>query len=159
MRLRRRKYSRAGAGSPRSSSMVDVVRNSARPASIVSDRGQFTGHNNGPSLDDDGPPVPRYCKYCRYWSPPSDFDVRAYEAFQLGLSHRRVRRPTGACDRVLLHVGKPLAFSATTDTFSCLNFSAKPPAPIRRGRGYVTVYSGDAILWSGHEEDLPEEFR
>lgn len=127
----------------------------------MSDPGSSIGHNGGPSLDDEdgGPPVPRYCKYCRHWSPPSDWEVRAYEAFQLGLSRRRVKRPSGACDRVLMQHGKPLAFSATVDTFGCLNFSAKPPAPITRGRGFVTVYEGDRIVWQGHEEDLPDEHR
>ncbi|EQB31356.1 hypothetical protein M529_15075 [Sphingobium ummariense RL-3] len=60
---------------------------------------------------------------------------------------------------MLMHYGKPLAFSATGDTFGCLNFSAQPPAPIARGRGFVTVYEGDQIVWQGHEEDLPEEHR
>ena len=118
------------------------------------------GHNGGPKLDDsEGPPTPRYCKYCRHWSAPPDGEVRAYEAFQLGLSRRRVKRPSGSCDRVLIAVGKPLAFSATADTFGCLNFLAKPPVPIARGRAFVTIYDGDRIVWKGHEEDLPEEYR
>ncbi|WP_145200332.1 hypothetical protein [Sphingobium sp. B2] len=116
------------------------------------------GHNGGPKLEDDeGPPVPRYCKYCRHWSPPSDHEVSAYEAFRIGISRRRVKRPSGSCDRVLMAQGKPLAFSATTDTFGCLNFLAKPPVPITRGRGFVTIYDGDRIVWQGHEEDIPEE--
>ena len=115
------------------------------------------GHNGDPPLDEDeGPPVPRYC---RYWSPPSDWDVRAYEAFQIGISRRRVKRPTGSCDRVLMQIGKPLAFSAMTDTFGCLNFSAKPREPIPRGRGFVTIYAGDRVIWKGWEEDLPDEYR
>jgi hypothetical protein len=118
------------------------------------------GHNGGPPLDDENnaPPVPGYCKYCRHWSPPSDWDVREYEAFQLGISRRRVRRPSGSCDRALMQYGKPLAFAATVDTFGCLNFSAKPPAPVMRGRGFVTIYEGDHIVWKGHEEDLPDEY-
>ncbi|MDE2563337.1 MAG: hypothetical protein KGL48_13930 [Sphingomonadales bacterium] len=119
------------------------------------------GHNGGPPLDDEesGSPVPRYCKYCRHWSPPSNAEVWAYEAYQRGTSQRRARRPSGACDRVLLRPGAPLSFSATVDTFGCLNFSAKPPAPIDRGRGFVTVYQGNTIVWQGHEEDLPDEHR
>ncbi|MBS0284616.1 MAG: hypothetical protein JSS15_09375 [Proteobacteria bacterium] len=118
------------------------------------------GHNGGPPLDeDDRPQVPRYCKYCRHWSPPSDAEVRTYEWFRLGLSRRRVKRPSGACDRVLMQAGKPLAFAATVDTFGCLNFSAKPPPPVQRGRGFVTVYEGDRIVWQGHEEDLTEGYR
>lgn len=120
-----------------------------------------TGHNGGPPLDDEagGPPVPRYCKYCRHWSPPFNAEVWAYEAYQRGTTRRRARRPSGACDRVLLRPGAPLSFSATVDTFGCLNFSAKPPAPIERGRGFVTIYQGDTIVWQGHEEDLPDEYR
>lgn len=118
-------------------------------------------HNGGPALDDEdrGPPVPRYCKYCRHWSPPSEREVSDYEAFQRGVSRRRVKRPSGSCDRVLMQAGKPLAFSATVDTSGCLNFSAKPTEPIRCGRGFVTIYEGGRVVWKGHEEDLPEEYR
>ena len=118
------------------------------------------GHNGGPPLNgENGPPVPRYCKYCRHWSPPSDGEVQAYEWFQLGLSRRRVKRPAGSCDRVLMQSGKPLAFSATVDTFGCLNFSAKPRPPIPPGRGFVRIYEGDNVVWQGREEDLPDEYR
>jgi len=75
------------------------------------------------------------------------------------VSKRRVRRPSGSCDRVLTQYAKPVSFAATTDTFGCLNFSAKPPVPIARGRGFVTVYEGDRIVWQGHEEDLPDAYR
>jgi hypothetical protein len=71
---------------------------------------------------------------------------------------RLCRNPTQArC----LHreAGKPLAFAATVDTFGCLNFSAKPLPPVQRGRGFVTVYEGDRIVWQGHEEDVPEQYR
>lgn len=60
---------------------------------------------------------------------------------------------------MLMQIGKPLAFSATVDTFGCLNFSAKPPAPIARGCGFVTIYEGDRIVWKGHEEEMPGEYR
>ena len=152
MGLRRRKGACVSAVPRRSSGPAAAARGCVEKASVAHDQHRSPGHNNGP-------PVPRYCKYCRHWSPPPDWEVRAYEAFRLGLSRRRVRRPSGACDRVLMRPGKPIAFSATTDTFSCLNFSAKSPEPAKRGRGFVTVYSGDAILWSGNEDDLPEEFR
>lgn len=118
------------------------------------------GHNGGPVLDEvDRPPVPRYCKYCRHWSPPPDREVSAYEFFRLGLSRRRVKRLSGSCDRVLMREGKPLAFSATADTFGCFNFLAKPPEPIARGRGFVAIYEGDSVVWRGHEEDAPEQHR
>ncbi len=120
------------------------------------------GHNGGPALEDeedDRSTLPRYCKYCRHWKAPPDGEVRAYEFFRLGLSRRRVKRPTGTCDRVLLRQGRLLAFSATVDTFGCLNFARKPPAPVQRGRGFVAIYAGDHIVWQGSEENLPEEYR
>lgn len=126
----------------------------------MTDPRSLLGHNGGPQLDDEGdssPPGPRYCKYCRHWSAPSDREVRDYEALRLGYSRRRVKRPSGTCDRVLMHADKPLAFSATVDTFRCLNFHAKPPAPVTPGRGFVTIYEGDHVVWQGHEEDMPEE--
>lgn len=119
------------------------------------------GHNGGPPLDDPDPTAPRQCRWCRHWSPPSKAEDRAYEYFRLGLSRRGVRRPTGACDRVLLAPDKPLAFSATVAEFSCLNFLARPrpPADTPRRRRFVTIYEGDSVVWQGAEEDLPEPYR
>lgn len=120
------------------------------------------GHNGGPPLDDDPPFRGRpACKWCRHWSAPSESERRAYEYFRLGLSRRRVKRPSGSCDRVLMAPGKPLAFSGTDGEFSCLNFSARPAPPVevpKRG-GFVTIWSGDRIVWKGNEEDVPEEYR
>ena len=102
---------------------------------------------------------PAYCKYCRHWLPPPDGEISVYEFFRLGLSRRRVKRPSGACDRVLMRRGTPLAFSATADTFGCINFLARPSDPVPCGRGFVTIYVGDRIVWQGSEEDMPEEHR
>ncbi|MEA3389656.1 hypothetical protein KNJ79_20075 [Sphingopyxis indica] len=128
----------------------------------MSGRPPGAGHNNGPPLDDDDPPATiRTCRWCRHWSPPSEREERDYKYFRLGLSRRRVKRPSGACDRVLMAPGKPLAFSATVAEFSCLNFAAKPLPPVeipRRG-GFVTIYEGDKIVWRGDADDLPEEYR
>lgn len=128
----------------------------------MSGRPPCAGHNNGPPLDDDDPPATiRTCRWCRHWSPPFEREERDYEYFRLGLSRRRVKRPSGACDRVLMAPGKPLAFSATVAEFSCLNFAAKPLPPVeipRRG-GFVTIYEGDKIVWRGDADDLPEEYR
>ena len=54
--------------------------------------------------------------------------------------------------------GGLLSFAATTDTFGCLNFAAKAPAPVQHGRGFVTIYEGDCIAWQGDEEDMPEAY-
>lgn len=119
------------------------------------------GHNNGPPLDDDPPATIRTCRWCRHWSPPSERQERDYDHFRLGLSRRRVKRPSGACDRVLMAPGRPLAFSATVAEFSCLNFAARPlpPRDMPRRGGFVTIYEGDRIVWQGAEEDLPEDYR
>lgn len=120
-----------------------------------------TGHNGGPPLDGEPYYGPRTCRWCRHWSAAPASEEQAYEWFRLGLSRRRVRRPTGTCDRVKLAPDKPLAFSASTPEFSCLNFAAKPLPPVampRRG-GFVTIYEGDKIVWRGTEEDMPAEYR
>jgi hypothetical protein len=82
------------------------------------------GHNGGPPLGDElMVHAPHYCRFCIHWSPPPEAEERDYERFQLGLSRRRVRRPTGYCVRVLRHLGNPSACSATVAKFSCLYFS------------------------------------
>jgi hypothetical protein len=88
------------------------------------------GHNGGPALE--GPAETRsgQCKHCRHWKAPSAGEQSAYEAFRIGLSRRRVRRPTGACDRVLVGNNPRPSFSATVGEFGCRNFEATPPAPM-----------------------------
>lgn len=118
------------------------------------------GHNGGPPLVD---PVTRergLCKHCRHWAPPADGEQRAYDYFRLGLSRRRVKRPCGTCDRVLMAPGRPTSFSATTAEFGCFNFSARPAAPpSRTGGGFVTIHEAGRILWQGPEEQMPARFR
>lgn len=121
------------------------------------------GHNGGPPLDDTSQrptlPAGASCRSCRHWRAPPEAEERNYEAFRLGLSRRRVRRPSGACDRVVLGPGRPPAFSATSAEFVCLNFEQRPPAPPRSGGGYVTIYEGGRIVWQGPEERLPSRFQ
>lgn len=118
------------------------------------------GDNGRPPLDDAAIlRTPRYCRFCVHWRPPPEAEERAYEYFRLGLSRRRVRLPTGACDRVLLQPGKPLSFSATSATFGCLNFTPKPDPPTSKGQGFVTIYEGDRLVWQGREADMPAEYR
>lgn len=88
-----------------------------------------SGHNGGPPLD---PPVRHergQCKNCIHWHAPPENEQRAYEMFRLGLSRKRVKRPSGTCDRVLLDGRSSTAFSATTAEFGCLNFEPKPRPP------------------------------
>jgi hypothetical protein len=71
---------------------------------------------------------------------------------------RRVKRPTGSCDRVLIGNSKTVAFSATTAEFSCGNFEAAPPKPRTSGGGFVTIWQNGRILWQGDEENIPARF-
>lgn len=116
------------------------------------------GHNGGPPLDEPGSDARGRCRDCRHWRAPPDTEQRAYEWFRLGLSRRRVRRPTGACDRVVLSASRAPAFSATTAEFGCINFEAKPPPPQPKGGGFVTIYDGGRVVWQGPEEAVPARF-
>ena len=118
------------------------------------------GHNGRPPLDDNpSPSISGQCKHCLHWKPPSLAHERAYASFRLGLSRRRVRRPSGACDRVRTQPGKPVAFSATSAEFGCLNFTAKPDTPRPTGGGFVTVYEDGQVVWQGNEAMAPARFR
>jgi hypothetical protein len=116
------------------------------------------GHNGGPALDDPADCRPDLCKHCRHWKAPPEAVQQAYEWFRLGLSRRRVARPSGACDRVLLGNRTTPAFSATTAEFGCRNFEAAPP-PVPRGGGFVTIWQDGRIAWQGREENVPARFR
>ncbi|MEN3238808.1 hypothetical protein PUR29_35815 [Methylobacterium ajmalii] len=116
------------------------------------------GHNGGPALEEPTDTRSGRCKHCRHWKAPSDEEQRAYEWFHLGLSRRRVRRATGACDRVLIGNNPRPAFSATSGEFGCGNFEAAPLPPMPKGGGYVTIWQGGRIVWEGHEEAIPARF-
>ena len=106
-----------------------------------------SGHNGGPPLD---PPVRHergQRKNCIHWHAPSDNEQRAYEMFRLDLSRKRVKRPSGTCDRVLLDGRSSTAFSATTAEFGCLNFEPKPRPP--RPVGAASSRSGATGASSG----------
>jgi hypothetical protein len=116
------------------------------------------GHNGGPSLEEPADTRPGQCKHCRHWKAPSEGEQHAHEAFRLGLSRRRVRRPTGACDRVLIGNSRVPAFSAMVGEFGCRNFEAAPPPPMPKGGGFVTIWQGGRIVWEGYEEAIPARF-
>ena len=96
------------------------------------------GHNGRPPLEEPVRHARGRCRECRHWRAPSDDELRAYEWFRLGLSHRRVRRPAGACDRVVLSPGRP-------------------PEPKPAG-GYVTIWESGRVVWQGSEEAIPARF-
>lgn len=125
---------------------------------IGSDPPPSFGHNGGPPLEEPDRHARGRCRECRHWRAPSDDELRAYEWFRLGLSHRRVRRPAGACDRVVLSPGRPPAFSATTAEFGCCNFDRRPPEPKPVGGGYATIWESGRVVWQGAEEAIPARF-
>lgn len=116
------------------------------------------GHNGGPPLDD---PVDRrrpQCRHCIHWHAPPENEQRAYEWFRIGLSRRRVKRPSGTCERVLLEGRKTTVFSATTAEFGCLNFEPKPLPAWAAGGGFVTIWRNGRIAWQEPEEKTPPRF-
>ena len=116
------------------------------------------GHNGGPPLDEPVAPGRPQCKWCRHWQTPSGWELRAYETFRLGLSRRRVKRPSGTCDRVLLPGRKSTVFSATSAEFGCLNFEAKPLPARPAGGGFVTIWRNGRVAWQGAGENIPPRF-
>lgn len=101
----------------------------------------------------------RQCKHCRHWRAPPQSEIRAWEAFKKGVSARRVKTPTGQCDQVLTQAGKPISSSATPPGFSCLSFAQSFHDDDVRHSGIVTVHMDGRLVWSGPEEDLPDEYR
>lgn len=116
------------------------------------------GHNGAPPLD---PPVPQrgQCKNCIHWNAPSEKQQRAYEFFRFGLSRKRVKRPTGTCDRVLLDGRSSTVFSATAAEFGCRNFEEKPRPARCAGGGFVTIWNKGRVVWQGPEEKIPPRFQ
>lgn len=116
------------------------------------------GHNGGPPLDDPVDTRRSQCKHCLHWHAPSDGEQRDYESFRLGLSRRRVKRPSGTCDRVLLDGRTTTVFSATTAEFGCRNFQAKPIPPRPVGGGFTTIWRNGRVVWQGPEDKIPAPY-
>ena len=74
------------------------------------------------------------------------------------LLRRRVRRTTGACDRVLINTNPRPSFAATNGEFGCANFDAAPPLLMPKGGSYVTIWQGGRIVWEGNEEAISAYF-
>lgn len=116
-------------------------------------------HNGGPPIDRPDDRQFGRCKHCRHWQAPPEAEQQAYEHYWLSLSRRRVKRPSGTCDRVLLGTRSSTVFSATSAEFGCRNFEAKPLPRHPAGGGFVTIWQGNRILWQGPEEKIPPRFR
>lgn len=126
------------------------------------------GHNNGPPLDDERPtaaetprlPQDAACARCAHWTPPSGREESDYRAWKGGYG-RRVKEPSGHCFRVMHRPDGPTAFAGTMGRNRCFNFEAKadPEPQPGSGRGFVTIWQGDRILWQGTEGEEPAQFR
>ena len=116
------------------------------------------GHNGGPALEEPWVGARGRCRNRRHWNAPPEAEQRAYEWFRLGLSKRRVRRPSGGCDRVVLSPGRAPAFAATVAEFGCCNFEPEPSPPQPTGGGHATIYEAGRIVWQGADEALPARF-
>lgn len=128
----------------------------SNPVEVATGSLPAPGHNGGPALEPVQRPSGR-CLDCRHWTPPPESWTRAYEAFRLGFG-RRVKRPTGSCDRALIGNSRGTAFTSTDGHFGCTNFDAKAIPPRPPGGGYVTIWSGNRVLWEGPEEKVPARF-
>ena len=124
----------------------------------MTERSLPSGHNGGPPLDGPDARQDGRCKNCIHWHAPPEREQRDYENFRLGLSRRRVKRPSGTCDRVLLVGRTSTVFSATAAEFGCLNYEAKPRPPRPVGGGFVTIWRNGRIAWQGPEEKTPSRY-
>lgn len=115
------------------------------------------GHNGGPPLDE---PVDRrsgQCKHCIHWDAPPENEQRAYEWFHLGLSRRRVKRPSGTCDRVLPPGRKTPCSRLPRPSSDALTSRRSRSRPLDRG-DFVTIWRNGRIAWQGPEENIPPRF-
>lgn len=117
-----------------------------------------SGHNGGPPFEEPADQHLGRCKHCLHWQAPPEAERRAHESFRLGLSRRRVKRPAGSCDRVLLGNRTTPVFSATTAEFGCRNFVPAPPKPPSEGGGFVTIWESGRVVWQGPENAVPARF-
>jgi hypothetical protein len=116
-----------------------------------------SGHNGRPPLDEPDRQC-GMCKHCAHGKAPPEGGQRAYEHFRLGLSRRRMKRPTGSCDRELIGNRTTAVFSATTAEFSCRNFEPATPKPPASGGAFVTIWENGRIVWQGPEESILGRF-
>ena len=118
------------------------------------------GHNGAPELDPQTVPSNAACSRCEHWNAPSDRDLGEYRMYEIGVSKRPVKKPTGSCHRVLMRPGAIRAFAATPAHFACLNYEADTrPKPAVDRRGFVTIWEGDRIAWQGIEGNEPAQYR
>ncbi len=121
------------------------------------------GHNRPPEpIEAPSPLLPAgaACCRCTHWKAPCDRDVRDFDYWKATGKGRRVKQPTGACDRVRMNARSAPAFSATSANSQCFNYEARPIAPYApTGRGFVTIYEAGRIVWQGTEGDEPAQYR
>jgi len=120
----------------------------------------FTPHapSGGPPIDEGADRRAGRCTLCARLRAPGESEECAYERFRAGLSRRRVRWPTGSCDRALLGDRRTPVFSATTAETGCGNFEPAAANPRPGGGGFVTAWEAGRIVWQGPQEGVPVRF-
>lgn len=118
------------------------------------------GDNGGPELDPQAIPDGAACCRCQHWTAPSERAVGEHRMYEIGVSKRPVKKPTGSCNRVLVRPGAIRAFATTSAYSACLNYEDDTRhAPGIDRRGFTTIWQGDRIVWQGIEGDEPAEYR
>lgn len=137
-----------------------TIEASARAAELLAAQPAPIGHNR-PALPTYAPmPSDAACSRCHHWKAPDPRDVSAFDFWQATGRGRRVKEPSGTCDRILHSRGKAPAFGGTMGRNACFNYEAdRRPKPDQDWRGFLTIYQGDRIVWQGTEGDEPAEYR
>ena len=68
------------------------------------------GHNGALSDEPQAIPAGAACSRCRHWKAPTERDLGEYRMYEIGVTKRPVKKPTGACDRVIYRHGAIRAF-------------------------------------------------
>jgi hypothetical protein len=132
----------------------------ARAAELLDAQPAPIGHNR-PAPPAYAPmPAGAACSRCHHWKAPDPRDVSNYDHWQATGRGRRVKEPSGTCDRILHSPGKMPAFGGSMGRNACYNFEPdQRPKPSQDRRGFVTIYEGNRIVWQGTEGHEPAEYR
>ena len=137
-----------------------AIEANARVAELLDAQPAPIGHNR-PAPPTYAPmPAGAACSRCHHWKAPDPRDVSNYDHWQATGRGRRVKEPSGTCDRILHSPGKMPAFGGSMGRNACYNFEPdQRPKPSQDRRGFVTIYEGNRIVWQGTEGHEPAEYR
>lgn len=132
----------------------------ARAAELQDVQPAPIGHNRPVPAAYTPLPAGASCSRCHHWRAPDQRDVSAFDYWQRTGKGRRVKEPSGTCDRIMHSPGKTPAFGGSMGRSACYNFEPdQREKPSHDRRGFVTIYEGNRIVWQGTEGDEPPEYR